>query len=972
MSDSRGIGRGRWRFLTALVVAVASGTVCRGWSAESSSEATVSLRAPPGKFLVEPGFNLEQVAAEPLVGSPVALAFDENGRLFVVERGPGAAGGGALGRVRVLQDTNGTGEFRHSTIYTDNLPWASAVACYGGGVFIAAGPDILFLRDSRTNGIADERRVVFSGFGSTNGISARTLVNNFNWGLDNRIHAATAGTAGFALAPSTPGEGPVSLTDREFSFDPRSLSVVPESGPAKSGLSFDNYGRKFVCDFKRPLRMPMYEPRYMARNPFSLAPPEMADVASPATVVFRLAAAGSAQPAGITSGPPSAVESPLKRVPVPTWLTNAQGCVIYRGNTFPSSYLGNAFIPDPSAHVIHYAVLREAGLELTATRPLEDRDREFVASRDATFCPVQIINGPDGAVYVADSGGGVRGGHIYRIVPVSFKRPSLPRLGRARTSGLVTALGSANGWERDTAARLLYERHDPAAAALLRPILANSRSPLGRLHALYALDGLGALRPADLQLALRDSDEWVRTHAVRLCETLTHNGNIPNELWNPLRLLAADRSVHVRYQVAWTLGEIRRPDRALVLADVIWHDPSDPWIRAAVLSSVIEGAGDLFVTLARDQRVRGSPVGQGWLEGLATMIGIKGPPEEVAQVLGFASQPQLTQEQSFPLLFALGDGLHRARSSLAQMDTQNQLQVVYAQVLNAVTDHSVPDPVLIGGLEMLSVGPYNYTNSGDLVQFYLGSGRSEAVQSAALATLARYDDTRITQALLQRGRVLTPRLRREACTAMLAWTNRIADVLTALETGALSRAELSSAQVDFLRTLREPALRERAVRLFGLVPGERPDAVQRFRPALALPGKALNGQPIFQARCAACHQSGGPRLEMSADLVAARVYGKASILSAILEPNVRVRQDYPTCVVETPDGEVLLGMLTGENAATITLQQLDGGSKVWPRDNIQYLQPQSWSVMPDGLEAGLTPQQMAELLEYVVRPTATP
>src|ERR1039458_332314 len=128
-----------------------------------------------------------------------------------------------LGRIRLLEDTEGTGDYHASTIYADKLPWVSAVICYGGGVFVAAGHDLLFLKDTRTNGIADERKVVFTGFGGTNTLEAEALPNNFNWGLDSHIHAANTGLADTASAASAPGLAPPWCTGGDFSFDPRTL-----------------------------------------------------------------------------------------------------------------------------------------------------------------------------------------------------------------------------------------------------------------------------------------------------------------------------------------------------------------------------------------------------------------------------------------------------------------------------------------------------------------------------------------------------------------------------------------------------------------------------------------------------------------------------------------------------------------------------------------------------------------------------
>ena len=124
------------------------------------------------------------------------------------------------GRIRLLEDTEGDGEFHTSTVYADNLPWASAVACYGGGVFVAAGPDLIFLKDSQTNGIADVRNVIFTGFGGTNHVDALALPNNFNWGLDNRIHAASAGVPALVPGSSAPGAALALLDRRGFFLRP--------------------------------------------------------------------------------------------------------------------------------------------------------------------------------------------------------------------------------------------------------------------------------------------------------------------------------------------------------------------------------------------------------------------------------------------------------------------------------------------------------------------------------------------------------------------------------------------------------------------------------------------------------------------------------------------------------------------------------------------------------------------------------
>jgi putative membrane-bound dehydrogenase-like protein len=923
-------------------------------------------------FRVRPGFRLELVAREPAVVSPVAMAFDENNRLFVVERRDDASAPGTnthSGRIRLLEDTEGDGEFQSSTIYADNLPWASAVACYSGGVFVVTSPDIVFLKDTRTNGIADVRQAIFTGFTGTNLLGERALPNNFTWGFDNCIHAASAGVAAFVPGSSRPGADLVSLTGADFCFDPRVLTMHAEAGPALSGLSFDDWGRKFTCDPMRPLRSPRYEPRYFARNPFFTPPPQMLNLASPATAIFRLVSVQRPAPAheGAQATNEMARAMPqVTTVLAPTWLTNALGCVIYRGNAFPSNYLSDAFIADPSAHVIHRAVLREAGLDLTAARAPDERNIEFVLSTDTAFRPTQIINGPDGALYIADMQDGRERGRIYRIVPTDFKRPKPARLGKATTYGLVATLSHPNGWHRDTAARLLYERRDPAAVALLASTFSASRSPLARLHALHALDGLGALTPAQVLAALRDQDARVREQAVELAERQVRGGAMPAAPWNQLRLMATDPSLRVRHQLALTLGEFRGPESAQVLAGLFLRTSDNPWMQAAILSSLADGAGDVFVTLVNDPRVRGDSVGWDFLRRLLTLIGVKRRPEESAQVLGFIDQAQLDPQQAFPLLYTLGEGLRQAGSSLAQMDSQNRCQRYYSLASDAVMNYLGSESIRLEAIRLMGVGPYTVASSGDLLLLPLGSGQSEAIQSAAIAALGRFDDSRIAPALIQRWGALTPRLRKEAVVALLARTSRVGAVLTALEMGRIARADLSPELVNFLRTHRDPAICRRAEQLFGSGPRQHPDAVRRFLPALSLRGAADRGRESFVARCAACHQQGGGRQSIGPDLVSAKVYGKQRILTAILEPNADVRHDYLTYVVETAEGENVIGLLRADNAAAVSLQLPSGRNVVLPRDNIQYLQAQTWSLMPEGLEEGLTPQGMADLLEYVL------
>src|SRR5437868_14192649 len=296
-------------------------------------------------FQIKKGFRLELAASEALVSSPVAMAFDENGRLFVAEQRdyPNQQEKTPhLGRIRLVEDTDGDGVFDSSTVYADNLAWPSAVACFDGGLFVASTPDILFLRDVNGDGVADARRIVFTGFGATNTASFEKLINSFRWGLDNRIHGLTAGLESSVAAAGSAGEH-VALQNEDFSFEPRTLSLMADAGPAQSGMTFDLYGRRFTSDYSRPLQLTLLDWRYPKRNPFLPAPQSCVPVLSSAAPVFPFMERPPA-PARNSAGNRTPAPAPIR-----TWMTQARGLAIYRGNAFPAAYANNAFICDPEA-----------------------------------------------------------------------------------------------------------------------------------------------------------------------------------------------------------------------------------------------------------------------------------------------------------------------------------------------------------------------------------------------------------------------------------------------------------------------------------------------------------------------------------------------------------------------------------------------------------------------------------------------
>ena len=947
-------------------------------------------------FKVRPGFRIELVASEPLVRDPIEICFDENGRMFVVEMIDYSELRDAqphLGHVQMLEDTDGDGRFDKSTVFADDLPWPTGLCCWNGGIFVGATPDVFYLKDTDGDGKADVRRRVLTGFAidyapyRTNQLNMQAMFNSFRWGLDNRIHGCTAPNGGEVTSPLTPGRAPVNVRGRDFAFDPRTDVLETEADGGQYGLCFDDRGRRYTCNNSDHIRVFMYESRYADRNPYFTMPPALESIAvdGPAAEVYRTSPEEPWRVLRTKWRVSGAVPGPIEGGGRASgYFTSATGITIYRGDAWPEEFVGDAFIADCGSNLVHRKKVRADGVALRAERPADERRTEFLTSTDTWFRPVQGANAPDGALYVIDMyreivehpwllppgikkfldlNSGNDRGRIYRIVPDGFKQPKLPRLGQAGTAELVKTLESRNAWHRETAARLLYERQDKAAVPALETLLRESHSPLGRMHALYVLSGLGALAPEHLLTALNDADDRVREHAVRLKEKFLAMPAPAPTLTEKLLALADDPSPQVRYQLAFTLGETHDPRRLDALATIARRDAADRWTRAAVLSSLAEGPVEMFdrVTAWFAPYRTGPAPGEGeyeFLRQLVEVMGARNRTNEVAAVLGFVAKAE--PAVAFTLVHALGEGLQRSRGKLATAD----LQPLFARANSLASDAAAAETTRVQAVELLALT--SYAESGERLFGLLDQTQPQAVQLAAIRTLGRFNDAVVGRELAARWTSLTPRLRASVLPVLVARPERAAELLTAVETGAIRKTDLTSTQIDFLMNHRDARIRQRAVKLLaGQVTTERQQIIDAFRPALALQGDPARGKTLFVERCSSCHRLGGEGYALGPDLVSVRNAGREKMLTSIVDPSREVLPQYLAFEIETKDDESLLGIVANETATSVTLRQAYGKETVILRANIASMQSRGKSVMPDDLQAGLTPQDMADLLEFV-------
>ena len=936
------------------------------------------------------GFRVDLVAAEPDVRDPVAVDFDAVGRMYVVELPQYNAYAVTTpvpkGSVRRLADTNGDGIYDQSVVFADGLEYPTAVACWDGGIFVGAAPDLLYLKDTNRDGHADVRKVVFTGFGRDKAGEAH--LNSLRWGLDNRFHLSTS-LAGGEVRANTPGaSAPVSVRGRGLIFDPRDPSQFElTSGGGQHGMSMDDWGRKFVCSNSVPAQMLMYDDRYLARNPYTKSPAAAVDITPQGkfTRLFRIS----------PNEPWRVLRTTLRREgrfrgsdeggkPF-GFFTAATGITVYRGHAWPAQFAGSLLIGDAANNLVYRARLVTEGLGLVARRA--ETDREFLASRDIWTRPVQFVNAPDGNLYLLDiyrsliegaaflppeflphlkPVGGNDRGRIYRIATAEFQPTSPPNLRAATTQQLAGMLDHPNGWHRDTAARLLYQRQDRDAIRPLREMVVKARLAQGRMTAMYVLRGLSALTTAEILAGLQDVEPMVRVHALKLAEPMIAEAP---EIGLRVTEMTNDVDPRVRYQLAFSLGSWDGRTSIQALARLAKMDGDDQWVRLALLSSLKDTGGVVFSELLADHEFTASEHGPVFLVALAEQIGAANRDSQVAAVLQSLQQVttlerKLAQRIVAGLVTRLKDPKRRRELSATGGKAAEILAELISQAKVVAVDDAQRLQRRVEAVRSLRLAPFSDTR--ELLEQCFDLQQPARIQAAVIETLGSYSEPAVAVVLLGRWQTLSPGLRAAAAEALLSRPSWIAAFLEAVGQDRVRRAEVDPARIALLQKHPDPLLARRATELFGTPqPGRRSQIVESFQPALQRQGDPRRGQQVFKKVCSACHRLEGVGTALGADLRGIRNRGLPAILLNILDPNREVKPKYLAYILTTLDARVITGMVESESANSLLLRRPDGVLVEVPRADVDQMSSTGLSFMPEGLEKELDLVKMADLLAYL-------
>jgi putative membrane-bound dehydrogenase-like protein len=805
------------------------------------------------------------------------------------------------------------------------------------------------------------------------------MLNSFNWGLDHRIHGSSSSNGGDITRPEAPGEKALALRGRDFAIDPRSMVMYPEGGGAQHGMSFDDWGRRFVCSNSDHIQLITYDDHYAARNPHLAAPGARISIAADgaAADVFRISPVEPwrivrtrLRVKGIT---PGLIEGGGRAA---GYFTSATGVTIYRGDAWPEAYRGNAFIGDVGGNLVHRKTLDADGASLIARRA--DEGREFIASSDIWFRPVQFANAPDGTLYIADmyretiehpdslpevikkhldlSSGSDRG-RVYRIAPKGFARKPLPDLGAMASADLVPLLAHENAWHRETAARLIYERQDTGLAAALAAASRELPNELGRMTALHALIGLGvadeAVKQQAVAAALGDAGPRVRQHAILLAEAWLIDAPALQE---KLLALVDDADAQVRYQLAFSLGEFEHPGRGAALARLATHD-ADTWTRFAVLSSAGQDIVPFFN--AYFSAAGESPTPE-WVD-LLTRQAVASGAEGVGAVraLAKAESERLTWVAR-RCVSALGPVL---RDSSAPED-QALLEKTLVASLDDAQRSDLAASERIAAIAFLAFGESD--RAQPVLAALLAQGVAPECQVAALDVLSRQNDAAAAQMALSAWPGFGPRAREAAVEALFRRKPWLEALVGAMEVGSFAPRDLDSNRSQALLKHEDAALRARAEKLFAdsaLKP--RDEVVQAWQDVLTMTGDGAKGREIYLKNCAQCHKIKDDGFAVGPDLTTVAQGGTDKILTNLLDPNREVNQQYINYTVSTKDLETHTGILVSDTASSVTLKRAYGETVTVLRADIEEMRSEKLSLMPEGLEATLQKQDLADLMAFI-------
>ncbi len=948
-------------------------------------------------FELHPEFEMQLVALEPLVKDPVDLEFDADGHAYVLQM-PGYPHGIDQSSIVRLVDENSDGIYDDKLLFAENLNQASAFLPFKNGFLVAAPPHLLHLEDTDGDGVADKKDILMSGFTDAN------LQHNYNgltYGIDNWIYLANGGNGGYTFWSENPSDTlRIGRNDFRIKIDGKKFESVGRSSGGYE-LALDNWGRFFGTHNVHHINAVVFPHKYMDGMHLE-----------PANTLHNIS---DHEENGLARIFPIGIQETRVNHPEQSgYFSGACGITYYGGGAFSSDFESNIFVNDVVLNLVHRDKISNSGTTFRATRV--DEGFDFLASADRNFRPVNSTVGPDGALYIVDMyrkviehpewipdqleqkmdlDAGKDKGRIYKIKQKgrALFNWTLPR----DPANLIEILGHQNQWQRLTAQRLILEQQTASTASLLRDGYSAESSNIGKAHILWCLEALDEdISDIIMDEMNPDIESGFAENIIRISEKYLKVSPVLVE-----RLLSMTLHVdrRVKMQAILSLGTIPWEMLNSLKDDILFslkknisgHDFEDPYFRMALMTLFKNHPTDLLSVLPQDT----GTVSESVIHLIAMRVA---QVNDVDQIIEFLAEfrDQNDMQHALDGLNSIGisaegrnakSRLNRFLNQVKTGDNYSLLASIWSlktklelplgptsdriidEVTTRIQSNTVENEEIPALVQVLRYGEIEEVKAPlfDL----LDTRHPITVQQSAMEVLGDFDDPQIGDELVRRWSSLSPSIRRRA-TDFLIYRDFNHDLLfKSLASGTLKLAEFN---FDLERRRRllwsdNEETRRRAEALFsdvGVV--QRKDAIEKMRSALVLTGVASEGKKIYAEQCGTCHRFGSLGNSVGPDLTEISRKSKETLLHDILDPNAAADPEYINHVVDLEGGSVLSGIIEEETDVSLTLVMMGGGREVISKSKIRKMQSTGLSLMPEGLENSISPQQMADLLVFLQRP----
>lgn len=969
-----------YRYFVGFILTVLFGIACRK-----------SHQNPDG-FEVEDGFKLELVASEPLIKDPVDLEFNENGDAMVLEM-PGYPMEDKQSRLLVLKDKNNDGLYDSSIVFAENLGLADSFMPYKKGVLVAAPPYLLQLHDDNGDYKVEKIDTLMGGFAKEN------LQHNYNgltYGIDNWIYAANGGNSG---KPFWWGDTTTALDlrgqDLRFNLETRQMERLGESSGG-FGLGIDEYGRFFETHNLTHISHLVFPDRFLKGKQIL---PENA-----------LKSISDHEENGLARIFPIGEQEDRVNHPEQSgYFSGSCGITYYGGGAFGEKYNNTVWVADVVLNLIHVDKIKPNGASFTASRIFENKD--FLASSDRAFRPVNMSVGPDGSIYVIDIhrkviehpewipdeiektldlNAGKNQGRIYKI---SLENENFDFKQLSSSDGLLQSLKNPNQWVRNTAHRILVENVLSNETFLGLKKLLESDNELARLHAIWILSYSGKLTPNEVAAALQDKNAANRESVLKISENYLSESEL---ILNKVIGLLNDPDARVRMQAALSISMLPenhpfyKKNQDLILQSLVKTAKlsNDEWNVAAITLAAQTKTVELFARISQEKNVNAS-----LLASLA--LNISDETENVLSILNHLSTSPISDKEKTLVVSQLAKQTEKVNgksienqisqleqkaglnflTSLASLRQKLKLQpssqfLKYSKEASKnVLDASLPDSVRVQYLSLLDFLPY--AQKSTILFECLKNNQPLKLQENSLRQLSNFREKEIGHKVVAMWKDLSPQTRRYASDLLLYIESNHDALLTGLEKGIINIGEMNF-DLERRRTLLwwtdNENTKTRAKRLFtdsGV--SNRQAAMDKMKPALTLKGNNLNGEKVFSNTCASCHKYGSIGKEVGPVLTEISRKSKATLLHDILDPNAAVDPKYVNHSLETKSGAIYMGIVANETDKSITIHKIGGEKVLITKSEIKKFRSLGTSLMMEGFENTLSNQEMADLLEFLQR-----